>query len=195
LVWGSTMQIARMFYSIPALDANVIRYMELEHQNSLLIFMVFWILSCVIYCDSPFLAMALNQAVICHLEGCVQEKFVLKLWTHCQYGDSSVDIALGYRLDNWGYKVQSPAGAGNFSLHHHVQNGSGAHPGSYPVGTRGSFPGDKATRPWSWSLTSIKCRGRMRGTIPPLPQYAFMVWCSVKKSTGTTLPLPLIHLL
>jgi hypothetical protein len=24
----------------------------------------------------------------------------------------------------------------------------------------------------------------MRGVIPPLPQYAFMAWCSVKKSTG-----------
>jgi hypothetical protein len=23
-----------------------------------------------------------------------------------------------------------------FSLHHHIQNGSGAHPASYPVGTR-----------------------------------------------------------
>jgi hypothetical protein len=32
----------------------------------------------------------------------------------------------------------------------------------------------------------------MRGTTPQLPQYAFMAWCSVKKrSTGTTLPLPL----
>jgi hypothetical protein len=29
----------------------------------------------------------------------------------------------------------------------------------------------------------------MSGTIPPLPQYAFMAWCSFKKSTGTTLPL------
>jgi hypothetical protein len=37
-----------------------------------------------------------------------------------------------------------PAGAGNFSLHHRVQNGSGAHPASYPMGTRGSFPGSKA---------------------------------------------------
>jgi hypothetical protein len=27
----------------------------------------------------------------------------------------------------------------------------------------------------------------MRGAIHPLPQYAFMAWCSVKKSTGTTL--------
>jgi hypothetical protein len=34
--------------------------------------------------------------------------------------------------------------AGNFSLHHPVQNGSGAHPASYPMGTRGSFPGGKA---------------------------------------------------
>jgi hypothetical protein len=29
----------------------------------------------------------------------------------------------------------------------------------------------------------------MSGVIPPLPQYAFMALCSVKKSTGTTLPL------
>jgi hypothetical protein len=27
----------------------------------------------------------------------------------------------------------------------------------------------------------------MRGAINPLPQYAFMAWCSVKKSTVTTL--------
>jgi len=27
----------------------------------------------------------------------------------------------------------------------------------------------------------------MRGAIPPLPQHAFMAWCSVKKTTGTTL--------
>jgi hypothetical protein len=32
----------------------------------------------------------------------------------------------------------------------------------------------------------------MRGAIPPLPQYAFMAWCSVKKGTGRTLPLPFI---
>jgi hypothetical protein len=34
----------------------------------------------------------------------------------------------------------------------------------------------------------------MCGAIPPLPQYAFMAPCSVKKSTETTLPLSL-HLL
>jgi hypothetical protein len=31
--------------------------------------------------------------------------------------------------------------AGNFSIHHCIQTGSGAHPASYPVGTRGSFSG------------------------------------------------------
>jgi hypothetical protein len=30
----------------------------------------------------------------------------------------------------------------------------------------------------------------MHGGIHSLPQYTFMAWCSVKKSTGTTLPLP-----
>jgi hypothetical protein len=29
---------------------------------------------------------------------------------------------------------------GSFSFRHRVQNGSGAHPASYPMGTRGSFP-------------------------------------------------------
>jgi hypothetical protein len=40
--------------------------------------------------------------------------------------------------------VRVPAGTGNFSLHHRVQTGSGAHPASYPVGTRCCFPGGKA---------------------------------------------------
>jgi hypothetical protein len=36
----------------------------------------------------------------------------------------------------------------NFSLiHHRVQNGSGAYPASYPMGTRGSFPGGQAAGP------------------------------------------------
>jgi hypothetical protein len=61
--------------------------------------------------------------------------------------DSSVGIALGYGLDDRGSMVRFPAGAGNFSLHHRcVQNGSGAHPASCPMGTRGSFPGGKAAR-------------------------------------------------
>jgi hypothetical protein len=42
-------------------------------------------------------------------------------------------------LEDWGSRVRFSAGAGNFSLHHRVQNGSGAHPTSYPMGTRGLF--------------------------------------------------------
>jgi hypothetical protein len=57
--------------------------------------------------------------------------------------DSSVGIALGYGLDDRGYRVRFLAGAGNFSLYHRVQNSSGAHPVCYVMGNRGSFPGDK----------------------------------------------------
>jgi hypothetical protein len=45
--------------------------------------------------------------------------------------------------------------AGNFSLHHRVQNGSGVQPAFYPMVTKGSFPGGKAAGAWSWPLTSI----------------------------------------
>jgi hypothetical protein len=58
--------------------------------------------------------------------------------------DSSVGIALGYGLDDRGSRARFPAGDGNFSLHHRVQNGSGAHPASYPMGTRGPLLGGKA---------------------------------------------------
>jgi hypothetical protein len=45
--------------------------------------------------------------------------------------------------------VRVPAGDGNFSLRHSAQNGSGDHPPSCPMGTRGSFLGVK----WSVSET------------------------------------------
>jgi hypothetical protein len=35
-------------------------------------------------------------------------------------------------------------GRGAFSFLHNIQTGSGAHPASYPMGARGSFPGHKA---------------------------------------------------
>jgi hypothetical protein len=56
---------------------------------------------------------------------------------------NSVGTALGYGLDNRGSRIRFPAEAGNFSIHHRVQNGSGAHAASYPTGTRGSFRGGK----------------------------------------------------
>jgi hypothetical protein len=60
---------------------------------------------------------------------------------------SLVGIALGSGLDDRGSRVRFPAGAGNFSLPHRDQNGSGAHPASYPMDMRGSFPGGKAAGP------------------------------------------------
>jgi hypothetical protein len=66
-----------------------------------------------------------------------------------QNRDSYVGIALGYGLDDRGSRVRFPAGAGFFSLHHRVQNGSGTHPASYPMGIMYSFPGGKAVEAWS----------------------------------------------
>jgi hypothetical protein len=56
--------------------------------------------------------------------------------------DSSVNMVT--RLRAAGFRF--PAGTGNFSLHHRVQTGSGAHLASYPMGTGGSFPGGKTAR-------------------------------------------------
>jgi hypothetical protein len=47
-----------------------------------------------------------------------------------------------FNKDDRGFQV--PAEAGNFSLHYRVQTGSGAHPASYPRGSRGSCSGGKA---------------------------------------------------
>jgi hypothetical protein len=78
-----------------------------------------------------------------------------KIHSNIKSRDSSIGIALGYVLDDRSSSVRFPAGAGNFSLYNRVQNGSGAHPAPYPMGTRGSFLGGKAAGAWSWPLTSI----------------------------------------
>jgi hypothetical protein len=58
----------------------------------------------------------------------------------------SIRIQIAKCLDDRSSRVRFPAGAGNFSLHRLFQNGSGAHPASSPMGTRGSFPVSKAAR-------------------------------------------------
>jgi hypothetical protein len=55
------------------------------------------------------------------------------------------------------------------------QTGSGAHPASYPMGNRGSYPGVKAAETWICTSTL---------------QYSFMVWCSVKKAQRQLYFLP-----
>jgi hypothetical protein len=58
----------------------------------------------------------------------------------------------GLRAEWPGFRVL--IGSGNFSLHRSVQTDSGPHPASYPMGTRVSFPGDKADEACTWPLTS-----------------------------------------
>jgi len=45
--------------------------------------------------------------------------------------------------------INSLAGAGIFSLYHHVQTDSGTHPVSHPLGTSSSFPKGKVVRTWN----------------------------------------------
>jgi hypothetical protein len=54
--------------------------------------------------------------------------------------DSSVGITTDCGLDDRMIGVRIPAEAGNVSLRHRVQTGSGFHSSSYPMGTWGSFP-------------------------------------------------------
>jgi hypothetical protein len=113
---------------------------------------------------------------------------------HLQSRDSSVGIALGYGLDDRGRRVRFPAGAGNLSLHHRIQNGSGTHTDLYPrvlgaLSLRVMRPGMKLTTQLHLVPMSI-----MRGTIPPLPQYVFMAWCLVKRRDNFTFTF-IMHLL
>jgi hypothetical protein len=62
-------------------------------------------------------------------------------------------------------------------------------PASYPVITRGSFPGGKATggvKPTTH--LHLVPKSRMHGAITPLPLYVFMEWCLVKHRDNYVLP-------
>jgi hypothetical protein len=59
--------------------------------------------------------------------------------------DSSVGTATGYGLDSRGFGVRVLLGA-RISPLHVIQIGYGAHPSSYPTGTKDSFPEGKAAR-------------------------------------------------
>jgi hypothetical protein len=80
--------------------------------------------------------------------------------------------------------------SGNFSHHHGIQNGSGAHPASYLMGTRGSFPGGKSSQ--GVKLTTPPSIAEVQDCMGAIPPFSNMPsWCGVqfKKITGTTLPL------
>jgi hypothetical protein len=83
-------------------------------------------------------------------------------------------------LDDRDSRFRFSAGSGNFSLHHRVQNGSGVHPASYPMDSRGSFSGGEAAGAWSWQPPSSAEVKETSEAIHPHPQYTFMAWHLVK---------------
>jgi hypothetical protein len=94
----------------------------------------------------------------------------------CQVWNATLTIVLGYGLDDRGSGVRFPAGAGNFSLNHRVQNGSEPHRASYPMGSTGSFLGGKAIE--GVKLTTrlhLVPRSKNAWSYISTPQYAFMV--------------------
>jgi hypothetical protein len=62
------------------------------------------------------------------------------MYLNIESRDSSLGIALGYGLDDRDSRVRFPAGDGDFSLHHRVQNGSGAPPSVLSNGYQELFP-------------------------------------------------------
>jgi hypothetical protein len=75
-----------------------------------------------------------------------------------------------------------------YFLDHLVQNSSGAHPTSYPVGTRGSFPGSKTGVKLNTHLHQVP-RSKNEWSYTSTPQYTFMAWCSVQ-AQGPHFTLP-----
>jgi hypothetical protein len=89
---------------------------------------------------------------------------------------------------DWPTGVPFPTGAGTFLPRHRVQTSSGAHPASYPMGTRGTSTGSKVAGAWSWPLTSIYCRGFEYVELC-LQSRNTSSWRGAQWSTGTTLRL------
>jgi hypothetical protein len=92
-------------------------------------------------------------------------------------------------IDARGSKVRFPAGTGNFSLHHRVQNCSGTHPASYPMGTgEGGALSLCVKRPGREADHSSPYSAEMKNAwaIHPLSQYTFMAWCLVKHKDNFT---------
>jgi hypothetical protein len=90
-------------------------------------------------------------------------------------------------MDDRGSRVRFPVGAGNFSLHHRVQNGSGAHPASYQMGTRGSVS-LWVKQPSCEADHSPPSSGEIKEWLELYlhPKYVFMEWCLVKHRDSFT---------
>jgi hypothetical protein len=85
----------------------------------------------------------------------------------------SGSIVSDYGLDDRAIGVRSPAGAKDFSSNLSVQTGSGAHPASCRMDTRGPFSGAK--RGWGVTLTThphLVPRSRMNRSYTSSPPQA-----------------------
>jgi hypothetical protein len=110
------------------------------------------------------------------------------MWSILREGHIEHQNGSSYLQAGW-LVVRVPEGTGNVSVHHRVQTGSGTHPASYSVGNRGYFSGGKAAGVVKLTTdVHLVSRSRMRGAILPLPQYAFMAWCSVEAQGTFILP-------
>jgi hypothetical protein len=94
----------------------------------------------------------------------------ITMWNLVLYGNgiTCLQIFLWNGLQATRPGVRFSAGSKDFSLIHSVKTNSVAHLVSYPVGTRGSFPGDKAAWDWSW-LPPSSAEVNDGRSISPLP--------------------------
>jgi hypothetical protein len=94
-------------------------------------------------------------------------------------------IALGYGLDDGGFESRQRLRIFLFTTASRLDLGPNQ---PKPMRATGSFPGVKRPGVKMTTYLHIVSRSRMRGAIPPLPQYAFMARCSVKKRGGKNFP-------
>jgi hypothetical protein len=72
------------------------------------------------------------------------------------------------------------------SVHHRFHHGSGAHSASYPMGTRGSFPGVKWPRREADHSSPPSAEVKNAWSYISTPQYAFITCCLVKHRDNFT---------
>jgi hypothetical protein len=100
----------------------------------------------------------------------IKTQFSYIIWSR----DSSVGIAAGYGLDDWGGGSSSPGRVKKFSLLHIVQTGSGVHPTSYKMGTGGSYPGLKRQGRETDHSSPTSAEVKKMWIYTSIPPYVFM---------------------
>jgi hypothetical protein len=81
--------------------------------------------------------------------------------SHCPFNYCGIYLTRSYIC---AMLIWFPAGARDFSLLYSIQTDSWTHPASYPIGTRGSFPGGEADH-----IPPSSAELKNGGAMPPLP--------------------------